>query len=134
VVRQIRFSGPVIWGPEAVGDQLVAATADGHIHCLSAEGREQWQLEWDYGPLLAVLPTDDHTWYVLSCRGRVAAVDAATGARLGEPLALGHDLIGAPVFVATRRKWLLTGSGGTLWWFQPPPRAGAARPSDSNAE
>jgi outer membrane protein assembly factor BamB len=70
----------VFSGPTEVGeDRVVVASEMGHIVCLDIEdGQEVWSLKLD-APVEASLAADENSVYVPTTRGRLYALETATG-------------------------------------------------------
>jgi outer membrane protein assembly factor BamB len=98
------LNAPVSFGPVAVGERVLVATADAQLHCFAGQER-RWQVGLAYGPLSGPPLVVDGTWVLASTRGVVWTVNSADGqelahVELGQPLASGALALGDQLLLA----------------------------------
>jgi outer membrane protein assembly factor BamB len=110
VVREIKLSGNIIWGPYATIGQLLLATSDNQLVCLTANGEVKWQVALHDRELAGPPLETDRTLLLSLKKGIVLAIDPTTGTtgehKLGQPLATG--------LVSFENRYLVATHDGTL--------------------
>jgi hypothetical protein len=109
--QEIPLEGRIVWGPEAVGDVVLAVTDREQLLCFEAGPKQRWATKLAYGPLAGAPRRQEQDLLLASQSGvvwRVALADGSETAKtdIGEPLS------GSPVPFASRL--LVPGSDGTL--------------------
>jgi hypothetical protein len=95
----LNLGSPVSWGPRAAGPVIVAATEDGHLHCV--DGREQrllWKAKLAHLPIVGTCMRDQQL-IVAARDGMLVYYSLETGAEaavqdIGEPLGEGLLIAG----------------------------------------
>ncbi|MGD9645288.1 MAG: protein kinase [Pirellulales bacterium] len=111
----IPLAGPIVWGPQAIGERLLLATAT-TLLCYDAQLQLAWQAPLTDGALAGRPAATDQGLLLSSTSGRVWLAARDTGepvwtSELGVPLAGGPVVWGERVVVA--------GSDGTLYVVKP---------------
>jgi outer membrane protein assembly factor BamB/TolA-binding protein len=101
-----------VWGPCAVGKRVLVASAAGKLLCLDDQAKLAWQVELSSGPPAGRPLEAGGAFLLVSSRGQVLKVDAASGKQLaklevGRALASGPVSLGGHLFVG--------GADGTLY-------------------
>lgn len=103
--------GRVTWGPEAVGDAVLAATDRDQLLCFQTGQQQRWATKLPYGPLVGTPLPQDSDLILTALRGVVWRVAAADGRELRSG-ATGEPLGGSAVPFGTRL--LVPATDGTL--------------------
>ena len=105
------IEGRVIWGPEALGNVVLAATDREELLCFEAGPKQRWTIKLAYGPLAGPPRLQDHDLILASQSGVVWRMALADGSETGKT-DIGEPLSGGPVAFSSRL--LVPGSDGTL--------------------
>ena len=105
------IEGRVLWGPEAVGDVVLAATDRQQLLCFEAGPKQRWAIKLAYGPLAGPPRLQEHDLMLASQSGMVWRIALADGSETGKT-DIGEPLSAGPVPFASRL--LVPGSDGTL--------------------
>lgn len=105
------LSPAVAWGPCSAGSQVLVATTDGRLACVSESQELVWQVELKHGPLAGKPLAGDNTVLLTTKSGQVCRLNLASGEEtgavdVGEPIAAGP--------VALGKRLLLAAKGGAL--------------------
>lgn len=117
VAREVKLSGNIAWGPYATADQLLLATSDNQLYCLTANGEVKWQVPLHDGELAGPPLETDRTLLLSLKKGIIQAIDLATGTILGER-DLGQPL--ATGLVPFEKRYLVAAHDGTLLEVEQP--------------
>jgi hypothetical protein len=112
--KQWLVKGRVVWGPERIGELVLAATDRGQLVCFESGQKQRWTAELAYGPLAGKPLVVDGDLVLTAIRGVVWRLAGAHGREvskldLGEPLGTGA--------VAWAGQLVVSGSDGTLHVF-----------------
>lgn len=113
VVAEQQLMAPVVWGPFAVGESVLLATADNQLLCVNtaALGEPVWRAEVSAHDLVGAPVASDRRVIVARRSGRLLSFDLATGQAL-EALDLGQRIASGPTLAAG--SLLLAATDGAL--------------------
>ena len=105
------IEGRVVWGPEAVGNVVLAATDREQLLCFEAGPKQRWASKLAYGPLAGPPRLQENDLILASQSGVVWRMTLSDGSETGKT-EIGEPLRGGPVAYLSRL--LVPGSDGTL--------------------
>lgn len=105
------LSPAVAWGPYAAGSQVLVATTDGRLLCISERQEMRWQVELKHGPLSGTPLAVDDALLLTTKSGQVCRLKLASGEETGA-IDVGEPIAAGPV--AFGRRLLLAAKGGAL--------------------
>jgi outer membrane protein assembly factor BamB len=110
-VGETKLPAPVVWGPFAMTDSVLLATADNHLMLVSKEGEEKWRAPMEHGPLTgAPLATADGV--LLAYRNGIVERRSAADGKVQATKDVEHPLSAGPIRFSQRL--VLTAHDGTL--------------------
>jgi outer membrane protein assembly factor BamB len=111
ISREITLSANIAWGPYAIANQLLMATSDNQLVCLTTDSEVKWKVPLHDGELAGPPLGTDRTLLLSLKKGTIQAMDLATGGLLGER-DLGQPL--ATGLVPFGKRYLVAAHDGTL--------------------
>jgi outer membrane protein assembly factor BamB len=104
IAAEWNLSAPVIWGPYAVENKVLAATADGTLVCLDGK-QELWRAPLAHGALNGAPLAMEGRWVLAAKSGMLYSILPADGSQqqqvdVGQPLASGPIVLGKSLLVA----------------------------------
>lgn len=119
------LDGRIVWGPVAVGDQVLIRTdddagtqtdyeTDGTLRAFSDDGKQQWTLPWPGGQPVSPPVDVDGQWVLATEIGKLLTLDPATGELVGMR-DFGEPLSAAPLRVGSGKRLFVPGSEGIVY-------------------
>lgn len=104
---EVNLGAPPVWGPYAVGERVLVATADRKLHCVAANapGELAWALELPAGDLVGAPLGQEKSAVLAGRNGFIARINLETGEPqriidIGQRIATGPTLAGDQLAVA----------------------------------
>jgi outer membrane protein assembly factor BamB len=109
--QPVDVGAPLVWGPYAVGEQIVCTTANDELVCLDASTKILWKQPLEHGPAVGAPLADGASMLVAWQAGGLSQIELADGNERAH-LDLAETLATGPVPFSTRL--LLGAADGTV--------------------